>query len=167
MKSIPVLFAAAFSLAAAGAWAHGDEKRPSKPMAKKALSSEEHAFGKEGDPKNAKRTIRVAMSDKYRFTPDEIVVNQGDTVKFVVANEGQILHEMVIGTEEELVKHAELMRKFPGMEHEEPYMAHVKAGGKTEMAWHFTKAGTFAYGCLIPGHYEAGMKGRIVVVSRK
>ncbi len=103
------------------------------------------------------------MSDQMRFTPSDIAVKQGETVKFVVANKGQVLHEMVIGTEEELLKHAELMRKNPDMEHDEPYMAHVKAGGREEITWQFTRAGTFAFACLIPGHYEAGMKGRIVV----
>jgi uncharacterized cupredoxin-like copper-binding protein len=73
------------------------------------------------------------------------------------------MHEMVLGTMEELKKHAELMRKHPGMEHDEPYMAHV-APGKTEtITWQFTKAGEFHYGCLIPGHFEAGMIGKIRV----
>jgi uncharacterized cupredoxin-like copper-binding protein len=72
---------------------------------------------------------------------------------------------MVIGTQEELAKHAELMRKFPEMEHEAPYMAHVKPGTTEEMTWTFSKPGTFHYGCLEPGHWEAGMKGSIVVAT--
>ena len=157
--------AAAFTLTAAPAWAHTDAGHDKKPSARK-LSTEEHAFGKEGDPKKAKRTITVNMADTMRFTPGEITVKQGETVKFVVRNGGKVMHEMVIGTEEELKKHAELMKKHPGMEHEEPYMAHVKPGAKEEIVWTFTKPGTYMYGCLIPGHFEAGMKGAIKVVAK-
>ncbi len=65
-----------------------------------------------------------------RFTPAELEVTQGDTVRFVVRNSGKTMHEIVLGTMKELKDHAELMRKHPGMEHDEPYMAHV-APGKT------------------------------------
>lgn len=147
------------------AWAHGDTSHAKKPSAHK-LSAEEHAFGREGDPKKARRTVTVGMADTMRFTPGEISVKQGETVKFVVRNGGKVLHEMVIGTEEELKKHAEMMKKHPGMEHDEPYMAHVKPGKKEQIAWTFTKPGTFMYGCLIPGHFEAGMKGTIKVVPK-
>ncbi len=152
-------------VAAPPVWPHGDAGHSKKPAARK-LSTEEHPFGREGDPKKAARTIAVNMADTMRFTPGEITVTQGDTVRFVVRNSGKVMHEMVIGTAEELKKHAELMKKHPGMEHDEPYMAHVKPGAKEEIAWTFTKAGTFMYGCLIPGHFEAGMKGSIKVVAR-
>jgi uncharacterized cupredoxin-like copper-binding protein len=112
------------------------------------------------------RTIAIDMADTMRFTPAEVKVKQGDTVKFVVRNSGKTMHEMVIGTEEELRKHAALMKKHPGMEHDEPYMAHVRPGGKEEITWTFTQAGSFMYGCLIPGHWEAGMKGSIVVAVK-
>jgi uncharacterized cupredoxin-like copper-binding protein len=66
----------------------------------------------------------------------------------------------------DLKEHAELMRKNPGMEHDEPYMAHV-APGKTEtIAWTFTKAGDFNYGCLVAGHFEAGMLGKLTVAAK-
>ena len=144
--------------------AHGD-----KPHAKRearSISAEETPFGREGDPKKASRTISVDMSDKMRFTPAQFTVRQGETVRFRVKNSGKVMHEMVLGTMGELKKHAEMMQKHPGMEHEEPYMAHV-APGKTEvMTWQFTKPGEFHYGCLIPGHFEAGMIGRIRVVAK-
>ena len=145
--------------------AHSDAGHDKQPVARK-ISTEEHAFGKEGDPKKATRTITVNMADTMRFTPGEITVRVGETVKFVAKNNGKVMHEMVIGTEQELKKHAALMQKNPGMEHEEPYMAHVKPGAKEEIVWTFTKPGTYMYGCLIPGHFEAGMKGAIKVVAR-
>ncbi|MDW8468952.1 MAG: plastocyanin/azurin family copper-binding protein [Burkholderiales bacterium] len=73
------------------------------------------------------------------------------------------MHEMVLGTLEELKAHAELMRKHPAMEHDEPWMAHVAPGKSATLHWQFTRAGEFHYGCLIPGHFEAGMVGRITV----
>lgn len=143
------------------AWAHGDAKHPAS--AKKAISTEEKTFGREGDPGKATRTVNVDMSDKMRFTPDSLTLKQGETVKFVVKNSGKIMHEFVLGTMSELKEHSALMKKFPGMEHSEPYMAHV-APGKTEtIAWQFTKAGNFNFGCLIPGHFEAGMVGNVAV----
>ena len=86
---------------------------------------------------------------------------------FAISNKGKLLHELVIGTEEELQKHAALMRKNPTMEHDEPYMAHVKPGSTEKMTWQFTKPGTFLYGCLVAGHFEAGMKGTILVTASK
>ena len=50
---------------------------------------EETAFGKEGDPKKVARTIRVDMSDTMRFTPADITVKRGETVKFIAANRGR------------------------------------------------------------------------------
>lgn len=143
------------------AWSHGgDPHAKAKP---RELSTEEHPFGREGDPAKATRRIRVDMSDKMRFTPAEIEVRRGETVTFEVRNRGKALHEMVIGTRKELEKHAELMRKHPGMEHDEPYMAHVSPGKSGRMTWTFTQPGEFLFGCLVPGHFEAGMVGRIVV----
>jgi uncharacterized cupredoxin-like copper-binding protein len=91
------------------------------------------AFGRVGDPAKATRTIRVDMADTMRFTPDDITVKRGETVKLVATNKGRVLHELVLGTADELRKHAELMRKFPGMEHEEPHMMHVKPGRRGEI----------------------------------
>ena len=165
MKPIYALIAAALTVAAGVALAHGDTDHAKKSVAK-PLSKEEHAFGREGDPKKSGRTIRVDMADSMRFTPGALTVKRGETVRFVVTNSGKQMHEMVIGTEAELRKHAEQMSKHPTMEHDEPYMAHVKPGAKEEITWTFTKAGKFMYGCLIPGHFEAGMKGAINVVAK-
>ena len=145
------------------AHAHGD--KPHAQKAAKPISRDETAFGRDGDPKKANRTVKVDMSDGMRFTPAELTVKQGETVRFQVSNSGQVMHEMVLGTMEELKKHADMMRKHPGMEHDEPYMAHVAPGKTGSMAWQFTKAGEFYYGCLIPGHFEAGMIGKVKVTS--
>ncbi len=140
-------------------WAHGDGKKD--PHRK--ISTEEKAFGREGDPKRINRTIPIDMNDKMRYAPMEIRVKRGETVRFVVRNSGKVMHEMVLGTMTELKDHAEVMKKFPDMEHDEPHMAHVKPGRSSEMVWQFTRAGEFYYGCLMPGHFESGMVGKVIV----
>lgn len=147
---------------ASTAFAHGDAHMAKKP-AYDASKVEERAFGREGDPKRVTRTVKLDMTDAFRFTPANVTVKRGETVKFIVANSGKVLHEMVLGTTEELKAHAELMKKFPDMEHADANMAHVKPGAKGEIVWQFTKAREYQFACLIPGHYEAGMVGKVVV----
>ena len=159
-----VLLAALAAAVAAPAYPHGDAKHAKKVA--KPISIEEKEFGREGDPKKVSRTVSIDMSDKMRFTPAVLTVKRGDTVRFVAKNSGKQMHEMVIGNMKELKEHAELMKQHPGMEHDEPYMAHVEPGKKAEIIWQFTKAGEFNYGCLIPGHFEAGMVGSIKVTEK-
>lgn len=149
----------------AGAIAHGD--KPHSRTFSAAQLSEEKAFGKAGDPKKITRTITFTMSDKMRFDPSNISVKQGETIRFVVKNNGKLMHEMVFGTMQELKEHAELMKKFPGMEHDEPYMAHVAPGKTEEIIWQFTKVGEFDFACLIAGHFDAGMVGKVKVIAQR
>ena len=71
-----------------------------------------------------------------------------------------------VRTKKELEEHAALMLKFPTMEHEEPYMAHVPVGKTGEIIWTFNRAGDFDFACLIAGHYQAGMVGKIMVAAK-
>lgn len=87
-------------------------------------------------------------------------------MRLVIKNVGQIKHELSLGTEAELLEHLELMKKFPDMEHDEPSKVTLDPGKQGEIVWQFTKAGTVNFACLIPGHYEAGMRG-VVTVSTK
>lgn len=162
----PLLMAACITAAVATtpAWSHGDIHNKSAQAA--APGNEEKAFGKAGDPKKVVRTVNVDMSDQMRFTPAALTIKAGETVKFVVKNSGKTMHEFVLGTLPELKAHAELMKKFPNMEHDEPYMAHVLPGKTETIVWQFTKGGEFHFGCLLPGHFEAGMVGRINVTRR-
>lgn len=129
----------------------------------KHAGAHDEAFGAPGDPKKVTRTVRIDMADTMRYTPSEITVRQGDTVRFVLRNQGRQKHEMVIGTLEELKEHAAAMKKHPGMEHDEANAADVDPGKSGALVWRFTKAGTFHFGCFEPGHFEAGMVGRITV----
>jgi uncharacterized cupredoxin-like copper-binding protein len=158
LTGICLLFATAI------ASAHGGSENATKAF--DPAQAEQKEFGIAGDPANVTKTIQLSMTDKMRFTPDKLNVKQGDTVKFVITNKGKMLHEMVVGTKKELQEHAKMMQKFPDMEHDEPYMAHVKPGKTEEMVWTFNQPGTFDYACLIAGHFQAGMTGKIVVTRK-
>jgi uncharacterized cupredoxin-like copper-binding protein len=136
-----------------------------KPHAKKAgpVIKEQKEWGIAADAKAVNRTVIVRMTDNMRFAPDLIEVRLNESVRFDIRNDGKMLHEMVIGTAKELEDHAALMLKFPNMEHDEPYMAHVEPGKRGTIVWTFNRPGQFEFACLIAGHYQAGMKGRIVV----
>jgi uncharacterized cupredoxin-like copper-binding protein len=137
-----------------------------KPGAAAPVKKEQQAWGIAGEPKATTRTIAVRMDDRMRFTPERIDVREGETVRFVVRNTGKLMHEFVIGTKAENAKHAALMVKFPNMEHDEPWMAHVPPGRTGELVWTFNRAGEFEFACLIAGHFRAGMVGRITVNPR-
>ncbi|GAB7547732.1 cupredoxin domain-containing protein [Cupriavidus sp. 8B] len=121
------------------------------------------AFGKPGDPKNVSRTINVDMTDNMRFTPAVITVKRGETIRFNVRNAGKVKHEMVLGTEGQLKEHYQMMMKMPEMEHADPNAITLDGGKSGEIIWQFTKFGTVPFACLQPGHYDAGMKGSVVV----
>ena len=165
MKSktaVAAMLALALGLGGGAAFAHGDDAHAKKAG---AVKKEQKAWGIAGDAKAAKRTVDVSMLDTMRFTPDKLEVREGETVRFRVRNNGKVMHEFVIGTKAENDKHAELMLKFPEMEHDEPYMAHVKPGKTGEVVWTFNRPGDFDFACLIAGHYQAGMVGKIKVVA--
>mgnify|MGYP000007437562 FL=1 len=127
---------------------------------------EDSAIGKPGVAAKASRSITVEMTDNMRFTPSDIKVKQGETVRFVVKNNGQVKHELSLGTQKELLEHLEIMKKFPDMEHDEPSKVTLEPGKQGEIIWQFTKAGSVNFACLMPGHYESGMKG-VIKVGKK
>jgi len=162
-KLTSTLLAALITGASTLAFAHGDEAHAKKTG---PVKKEQKEWGIAGDAKAVKRTVTLSMSDNMRFTIDKIDVKQGETIRFVIKNSGKLLHELVIGTKKDLDEHAALMMRFPGMEHEEPYMAHVAPGKTGEIIWTFNKPGSFDFACLIAGHYQAGMVGKITVAAR-
>ena len=164
MKHVNKLFAMGLIAIGSVAFAHGDEAHDKKAG---ASSHEGHAsaLGKPGDAKKVSRTVEITMSDAMRFSPASVAVKRNETIRFVLKNEGKLKHEMVLGTIQELKEHAALMLKFPEMEHADPNQASVDAGKTGELIWQFTKAGTFDFACLQAGHYEAGMKGQVMVAG--
>ncbi|QKO20536.1 plastocyanin/azurin family copper-binding protein [Rhodoferax sp. BAB1] len=127
---------------------------------------EDTAIGKPGVAARVSRTITIEMNDSMRYTPADVQVKQGETIRFVVKNVGKVKHELSLGTQQELMEHLEQMKKFPDMEHDEPSKVTLAPGKQGEIVWQFTKAGPVNFACLMPGHYEAGMKGVVRVGKR-
>ncbi len=115
------------------------------------------------------RSIAVRMDDQMRFSPSSIAVQAGETIRFVVHNAGATAHEMVLGSAQEIAAHAQGMKLAAGAsndghhEHGQGVEITVAAGQTGELVVRFTAAGTVEMACLIPGHYEAGMRGKVEV----
>lgn len=166
-RPLPSLFIALASIVASPSLrAHGDAHGHADKAAAVVAAPEQTAWGIAGKAKAIRRTIELRMSDAMRFTPDVIRVRKGETVRLRVRNDGKLMHELVIGTKAVLDEHAKMMERFPNMEHDEPYMVHVPPGKTGEIVWQFNRAGSFDFACLIAGHYQAGMVGRIEVSER-
>lgn len=151
MKAIATTIAAALLLSAAS-----------------AATAHEGQFsaGRPGNAKQPARTVKVIMKEdgkKMLFEPADITVRKGEQIRFVLENDGSMDHEFMLATVADNQKHAEVMRKYPKMEHDDPNAKRLTPFTNGELVWKFTKAGTFEYACLIPGHREAGMHGTITV----
>lgn len=119
--------------------------------------------GKPGDLAKVTRTVDVTMNDTMRFSPDAIPVKAGETIRFQVRNAGKVEHEMVIGTTAELKEHAKMMREMAGEKHAAPNKLTLAPGAQGTLVWRFDKPGTVDFACLVPGHFEAGMVGKVAV----
>ena len=129
-------------------------------------SHESFSAGEPGDPKKPARIIQVTMREepgKMMFIPNRVEIKKGEQIRFMLRNSGALEHEFVLASAEDNAKHAEQMKKNPDMEHDDPNGKRLKPNGTAEIVWRFSKAGEFQFGCLIPGHTEAGMVGTVVV----
>ena len=122
--------------------------------------------GAPGNPKKPARVVEVTMREgdgKMEYVPSRVEVKRNEQIRFVLKNVGELDHEFILATTAENVKHAEEMKKNPEMEHDDPNAKRVAPKRDSEILWRFTKRGQFEFGCLIPGHREAGMTGIIIV----
>ena len=153
---------------AAGGHAHGAEDA-------------KDAHDRHGSPDNTPmhsamvidRTLKVDMNDTMRFTPDLLQVAAGETLKLVVHNSGKLPHEMVLGSEAALKAHAIEMKQSAGHSGGHDHASgndllalSVKPGETKEWVIKFDQAQTLQMACLIPGHFEAGMKGQVIVQNK-
>jgi uncharacterized cupredoxin-like copper-binding protein len=126
-----------------------------------------YSAGEPGDPKKPARIVPVTMKEtpdgKMLYFPASVEVKKGEQVRFVVTNAGEIPHEFTLASTEDNLKHAELMKKYPEMEHDDPNSKTIQPKQKAEIIWRFSKGGSFEFSCLIPGHREAGMLGTVKV----
>lgn len=136
-------------LLASTAHAHGDAAHDMGAMAAQAQTA---------------RIIEITMDDGMRFLPDRIEVQPGESVRLKIHNAGKLPHEIVLGERGEILAHAEEMRAHPDMPaHHEANALTLDPGQSGELSWTFPHRGTLDFACTIPGHYEAGMKGRFVI----
>lgn len=122
--------------------------------------------GAPGDPRKASRVIEIIAKEgngTMVYDPPRIEVALGEQIKFVIKNVGELDHEFMLDTVEANAKHAKEMEKHPEMEHDDPNGKRVLTKKDAELIWKFTRVGIFEYACMIPGHYEAGMKGIVEV----
>jgi uncharacterized cupredoxin-like copper-binding protein len=137
-----------------------------KPGEGHSHGPEDSAYGVPGDPKQAARIVQITMTEadgKMLFIPDKVEVRRGEQIRFMLRNNGGQPHEFVLGTLEENLKHGEEMKKNPDMEHEDPNAKRLDSKKTGEIVWKFTKTGEFDFSCLIPGHRESGMFGKVIV----
>jgi len=128
--------------------------------------AEDSAWGQPADPKQPARIVQITMTEsdgKMLFIPDKIEVRKGEQIRFMLRNNAEQDHEFVLATLEANLKHAEEMKKNPDMEHDDPNAKRLTSKKTGEILWKFTKAGEFDFSCLIPGHREAGMFGKVIV----
>lgn len=169
MKSILIASVLSLTTLSLSGTAYADAGHSHGASKEKHAMENEHAaaFGKPGEAAKVSRTMTVDMNDTMKFFPEKLNVRKGETIRFIVKNSGKIKHEMVLGSMKELKEHAAMMKKTPEMEHADENMVAVDPGKTGEIIWQFTKAGTFDFACLQPGHFEAGMKGMVTVADIK
>ena len=140
-------------------------------------------IGEKGDSKNIDRTIEIKMYDNY-YEPNLIKVKKGETIKFIVRNLGEMVHEYNIATKEMHIKHQPEMQKLVdhgilmvdkidkekmkkmskidhSMSHSHSNSVLLEPNTKGELIWKFTTDSNLEVACNIPGHYELGMIAKI------
>tara|TARA_R110002126_G_scaffold63684_5_gene163204 strand:- start:8080 stop:8712 length:633 start_codon:yes stop_codon:yes gene_type:complete len=143
------------------------------------------AAGEPGKASEATRTLNIDMTDN-RYSNEKITVKAGETIRFVIRNKGELVHEFNIGTpgmhkvhqkemmmmvdhgvlEADKINHDKMKMDMGGgktMEHNDPNSALLEPGKSAEIVWKFSKTGTFEFACNVPGHYDAGMVGELTV----
>lgn len=109
------------------------------------------------------RTVNVFMRDDNTYDPPEIGVSAGETVAFEVINEGNLVHELLIGDEEEQLRYAEQMEHGGHEGHGSSVPGVVVEPGQRKTFTYVIppNKGRLYFGCHEPGHYEAGMHGEL------
>ena len=135
------------------------------------MGADDHAgdasYGEAGMASMANQTVEISIEDNV-FSVAKVSAKEGDTIRFVVQNKDDFEHELVIGTVEAMAEHRAEMEAMmdKGMEmedHGQPNELELPELASGELVWKFTQAGMFEFACNIPGHYEAGMHGMIMV----
>lgn len=113
------------------------------------------------------KEVRIEVDDTMRFSPATWEAQADEPIRIILVNKGKVDHELVIGTEKEIVAHAKEMANPGTKGHHHTNEISAKPGQQAELVWTFKKPGQYAMACFEPGHYEAGMKGVINVVPKE
>ncbi|TIS55603.1 plastocyanin/azurin family copper-binding protein [Mesorhizobium sp.] len=126
-------------------------------------------IGQPGAAAKVDRTISIGMLENedgsMAFDPVSVTVKRGETVRLAFTNEGKYDHEFVMDTHEQVMEHKAGMERLPDMEHADLNAIRIGPQGKGEIVWTFTNPGQFDFACLIPGHYDLGMRGSLTVTA--
>jgi len=113
------------------------------------------------------KEVRIEVDDTMRFSPATWEARAGEPIRIILVNKGKVDHELVIGSEKEIMAHAKEMANPNTKGHHHTNEVSAKLGQQTELVWTFKDPGKYAMACFEPGHYEAGMKGVINIVTQK
>lgn len=119
-----------------------------------------------GDAKKPARIVKVTMDEmdgRMMFMPAKVDVKEGEQIKFMLRNNGELDHEFVLGCAADHLQHAEATKKNPDIAHNNTNARRLAPKKSSEIVWKFNTPGEFEFACLIPGHREAGMVGIVVV----
>ena len=121
-------------------------------------------FGHPGTVAKVHRTGKVTALDTMRFIPDLIHVQAGETVRFIVTNKGQVVHEFILGDHQEQIEHEKAMQNMKSIVMpDEANGITIRPTQTKLLIWTFGSAGEVEFACHQPGHYVAGMVGKISV----
>lgn len=115
-------------------------------------------------PTKASRSLTVTMRDPFAYEPASLEVMEGETIEFVVVNEGRNRHEFLIGDEKKQQEYEEAMRQGGHEGHgQESNGVSVEPGREKSFVFTVPRAeGPLLFGCHEPGHYQGGMRGEFV-----
>ena len=126
----------------------------------------ETELGVPGDASDVISTVRVRMLEtaegRMAFDPAVFAARRGETKRIVVENAGASAHEFILGTYRALTEHSTMMRDMPEMRHDDPNALWLQPGASGEIIWKFGVSDRIEFACLVPGHFEAGMRGRVL-----
>ncbi len=131
-----------------------------------ACGGDDDDVGQGGDAAQASRTVEVRALEERRFEPAEITVQPGETITIRVTNTAGSLHELYLGSEQQHEEHEEEMAAMGDAEmkmSDEDNRIFMEAGETKQITWTFPQSGSVIYGCHMPGHFAAGMRGTVTV----
>lgn len=159
-----ILFALAAPLQAGGSHKNGYGHAPENQLRSRPV-------GHPGQIANVQKTINVVMTETDEgdlvFEPSRLSAKVGTTIRFVIRNFGTLRHEFYLDSHQGVLEHKAEMEEDPSSMHEEPNLIHIEPGNRNEIVWKFTTSGEFEFACLIMGHYDDGMSGKIKVIDAR